>query len=395
MAAILAICYTYLFRLYFYLKNYTNTLVDDMVSERFYVCATFYLFLILILNLNLNLIEHTHTHMTSFAFYDSSSGSPSGSPSGSLSGSPSPPPFTVVSAFMTQINSRHDRNVQKYILLGHSLLQLGVRQILFVERSVFAEHFDTPYRHLSNLNGCDGTNCVAPIPIPIPMQTFMYRSQAYEYVVYGHLTFVLFEKTDLYLTAYRECATEFSLNTQHPQKDTLDYMFVQCHKTEWLAMAIALDTGMFGTSNLRGMYAWFDFGIRHMYPSDTAFAVAIYQLQDRIVEHCVASAGNGGESKWNRLKIYAPGCWDSRHKLGDDVYRSVYWIFSGTAIGGSAGAVTEFARLTREKCIWLLTTKKHLMWEVNVWALIQKDCPQLFALFYGNHNRTLLEKWFA
>ena len=149
-------------------------------------------------------------------------------------------------------------------------------------------------------------------------------------------------------------------------------------------MAIALDTARYGhTANLSdGMYAWMDFGIRHMFPSDTAMAKAIYTLRDRVVTSC-----------WDRSRVYAPSCWDPNMIYDQNIFREIYWIFSGSAFGGSARALSEFARRTKQKCIMILTAKHSLMWEVNVWALIYRDCPELFSLFYGNHNSGILENW--
>jgi hypothetical protein len=296
---------------------------------------------------------------------------------------PSRHAFTIVSAFMTQINIRDDRNIQKYIDFGHALLHVHIRQIIFLERDVFERSFCSAYRHLRKDAGAN--NATTGACSEYATRSFVYANRTYTYVVFGHLTFVFFEKTDMYLTAYRDLATEFSLQTPYPKKDTLDYMFVQCHKTEWLAIAISLDSALFGGSALDGMYVWMDFGIRHMYSSDIAFESAVYRLRDR---HANA------KEKWNRMLIYAPGCWDATRVYHQDIYRNVFWIFSGTSFGGSAGAILEFARRTREKCIELLTTKRHLMWEVNVWALVFRDCPALFSLFYGDHNASLLERWF-
>ena len=51
------------------------------------------------------------------------------------------PTLTIVSAFMTQINTRNDRSVLKYIDLGKSLLHTHVRQIVFIERVMYEAHF--------------------------------------------------------------------------------------------------------------------------------------------------------------------------------------------------------------------------------------------------------------
>ena len=270
-----------------------------------------------------------------------------------------PCPFTIVTAFMSQINARGDRPVQKYIDLGKSLLALHIPQIVFIERHIYETYLRDEYMHL----------CVGPV-----LRFFAYGGRAYEYIVLGHLTFVFFERTDMYLEEYREMATEFSLNTPHPTKDTLDYMFVQCYKTEWVSMAIAL----VGVSN--GIYAWMDFGLRHMYPSSIAFDIAVYGFRDRMVL---------GLSESNNCVI-APSCWDAGRIYTQDVYRDIFWVFSGSVFCGKSNALLDFARRTKSKCIEILTVRRRLMWEVNVWYLVYRDCPALFSLYYGNHNTTIL-----
>ena len=269
-------------------------------------------------------------------------------------------PFTIVTAFMTQINARGDRPVKKYIDLGKSLLALHIPQIVFIERYIYDTYLRAEYRHLGLEDGCR-------------IRFLAYGGRAYEYIVLGHLTFVFFERNDMYLEEYREMATEFALNTSHPTKDTLDYMFVQCHKTEWVAMTTCLDS-----DNGDGIYAWLDFGLRHMYPSSIAFEVAVYGFRDRMIR------GSSVDS------VFAPSCWDAKRTYSYDVYRDIFWVFSGSAFCGKPNTLLEFARRTKSKCIEILSVRRRLMWEVNVWYLVYCDCPALFSLFYGNHNATIL-----
>ena len=308
-------------------------------------------------------------------------------------------PFTIVTAFMTQINARGDRPVQKYIDLGKSLLALHIPQIVFIERYIYDTYLRVEYRHLG-LGLEDGCR----------VRFLAYGGRAYEYIVLGHLTFVFFERNDMYLEEYREMATEFALNTSHPAKDTLDYMFVQCHKTEWVAMATCLDS-----DNGDGIYAWLDFGLRHMYPSSIAFEVAVYGFRDRMIRGLRYSRTKRSsdddrsfvgelsvDSVYVRTpekrsteedlssKIIAPSCWDANRTYSYDVYRDIFWVFSGSAFCGKPNTLLEFARLTKSKCIEILSVRRRLMWEVNVWYLVYCDCPSLFSLFYGNHNATIL-----
>ena len=275
---------------------------------------------------------------------------------------------TIVSAFMTNINERADRNMQKYVDLGYKLLNVNIRQILFIERHVFDAHFRNQYLHLHGGSSLD-------------VLSFIHNGYTYEYVVWGHITFVFFEKSSMYFNELREQVTEFSVNTQYHSKDTLDYMFVQCHKTEWVAMAIGLDADILSsqTSDTNSTYIWVDFGIRHMFPSDMAFDMEIYDLRDRVLR-----------SDMNHTKIYAPSCWNPDCIYYQDIYSVVHWVFSGSVFGGTPDTLLEFARRTKEKCISIITEKRRLMWEVNVWYMVLLDRRDLFSLYYGDHNATIL-----
>jgi hypothetical protein len=275
--------------------------------------------------------------------------------------------MTIVTAFMSNINQRGDRDIQKYVDLGYKLLDVNIRQIVFMERRVFDSYFRGRYMYLSS--GLSGTS-VSGLSSGM---SFVYDGREYTYFVFGRITFVLFEKTDMYFCSVRDTITEFSLDTPHPAKDTLEYMFVQCHKTEWVAMAIQLDGGV----SSRNMYVWMDFGIRHMFPSDISCEMELYQLRDRVLRS-------------TSTQVFAPGCWNPTCIYYQDVYRQIMWVFAGSMFGGNATILLEFARRTKEKCLSIIREKRRLMWEVNVWYLVWLDCREMFALYHGDHNATIL-----
>ena len=292
--------------------------------------------------------------------------------------------LTIVSALMTNINQRGDRNTQKYVDLGYKLLDVNIRQIVFMERDVFDAHFRVRYSHFHSVASTanfDLSTTTSP-------STFVYEGRAFEYVVYGRITFVFFEKTDMYFHSIRDSITEFKVDTPHPTKDTLDYMFVQCYKTEWVAMAICLDCSLkvaeersrrrvVGDSDI---YVWMDFGIRHMYPSDIACDMEIYELRDRI------TTGN----LEGKPAVYAPSCWNPKCIYYQDIYRQIHWVFAGSVFGGNVGVLLEFAKRTKDKCLSIIREKRRLMWEVNVWYMVFLDCRDMFELYHGDHNASIL-----
>jgi len=268
------------------------------------------------------------------------------------------PECTVVSAFISNVNSRGDRNIQKYLDYGRALFSVRIPQIIFMERDVFREGFAT-----SEKEGVGSPS-----------------------VELGHVTILFFEKTDMYFHELRDSITEFSVDTQHPHKDTLDYMFVQCHKTEWVAKAIAFDKTRLGGSS-PGMYVWLDFGIRHMFRSDIAFEVELYRTRDR----CLAMS----DSNKSPGVVYAAGCWNPHCVYYQDIYRQIHWIFAGSVFAGNADALLEFAERTKEKCLSIVSQKRRLMWEVNVWYLVFLDKRTLFSFYRADHNASILSGLFV
>ena len=49
-----------------------------------------------------------------------------------------------------------------------------------------------------------------------------------------------------------------------------------------------------------------------------------------------------------------------------------------------------YADLMKEKCIYIMTTKNTIMWEVNIWYLIYQENPDLFDLYDCEHDRTMI-----
>ena len=297
---------------------------------------------------------------------------------------------TIVSAFIANVNTRSDRDIQKYLDYGRALMSVRIRQIIFIERGGgrggFAP-FATPGR---KIYGEDGTLL------------------GYEYFFEGgsapSATVLFFEKSDMYFNDLRDSITEFSVDTQHPHKDTLDYMFVQCHKTEWVAKAIEFDKTRLGGS-APGMYVWLDFGIRHMFRSDISFEVELYRMRDRCLAFLEKDSGaekgtekgteKGAEKGTETDVVYAAGCWNPKCVYYQDIYRQIHWIFAGSVFAGKADALLEFAQRTKEKCLSIITQKRRLMWEVNVWYLVYLDKRSLFSFYRADHNASILSGLFS
>lgn len=242
--------------------------------------------------------------------------------------------ITLVSAFVSNVNNRHDRSIDKYIEYGKLLLQSSINKIVFIDELLF--------------------------------------DQFTEYIN-DNTILIKIKKEEIYLYEYKDCVTNFTLDTTNSSKDTLEYMFLMCSKTEWIKKAIELNK--FDSDN----YIWVDFGIRHIFTcSNEEFIEIINKVKYK------------NESN-DLLRIGA--IWNLNVKYNIDIYKNICWYFAGGVFGGNKKALLNFSVIMKNKCIEIITTKNTIMWEVNIWYLIYLETPELFDIYYCNHNNTLIENY--
>ena len=268
----------------------------------------------------------------------------------------------IVSGFVSGINDRSDRDLSKYVLLGKELMSCLIPMTIFLEKELFDAHLSValgaPDKQGEVLYVCQGG-------VLDGMQ------QKYSYFVFGHITVVFFEKTDLFLWPYQSMAHRFSLNTGNPGKDTFGYMMVQCQKTEWTAIACSFQEA--------AEFVWLDFGVFHMFRGKIdVFQLELYKMRSR-------------KKKSEDGVISAARCLDPlRAFSAGDIYKDICWLFAGSVFGGKKHAILRFSTMTREKCFQILREKNTLMWEINVWALIYKEHPELFSLYPSDHSEIIV-----
>lgn len=246
---------------------------------------------------------------------------------------------TIVTAFMSDGNKT--RPIEVYIEYGKKLLAIDIEQIIFIERAIYDLYFS----------------------MDASMNHFDYEGKKYEYVSHDKKTFVFFEKNDIYL--YDHAVTNFNVTTDNPVKDTLEYMFIQCHKTEWLKMA--------STLNQRDNYTWVDFGIFHMIRYETILHDELERMHHKPM---------------NKIRIAS--CIDLGRPNTKDIYKQVVWYFAGSVFGGPTPLVIEFANKMKQSCIRIIKEKNTLMWEINIWYLIYLEHPELFDTYLCNHDTSIL-----
>ena len=241
---------------------------------------------------------------------------------------------TIVSAFVSNINNRDDITLKRYYELGKLLLKSTVPKIIFVDEIMF---------NLINLLDYDISNT----------------------------NIVKIKKINIYLYKYINSLSQFNLNTDNPNKDTIEYIITQCNKTEWVKSAIELNT--FNTNN----FIWVDFGIRYIFNcSDKEFIEKIDELKYKVYKN--VRIGN---------------IWNLQNNYNINIYKDIAWYFAGGIFGGNKESLLHFSNKIKEKCIDIILTKNTLMWEVNIWYLIYNENKEIFDNYSCNHNNSIIDNY--
>ena len=263
----------------------------------------------------------------------------------------------IVSSFLSNVNN--NRSTETYIEYGKKILyEPNVHVILFIEKKIFYEYlqeFDSKTIH-----------------------TFILLGKEYEYMLHHKKIFIFIEKEDNYLYEYHQLITNFQVNTDNPNKDTIDYMFCMCYKTECMQMAIHF----MKQHNLfedKIEYIWLDFGIYHIVKNDNLFIEEINNMVNRPL------------NKNNKIRIATfPNNIDNYF----DLTKNVCWFFLGGIFGGFEEELLLFSQLMRETSIQFIHNHKSFIWEVNLWYLIYIQKKELFDCYYcNNHNIQMIQNY--
>ena len=253
----------------------------------------------------------------------------------------------IVSAFLGNINNRKDRNAKKYFEYGKKLLSVPIQKIIFMDEN----YFDL-FKKFENEN---------TIIIPFQMKNMYF-----------------YENENFYNI------TKFDLNTNFPEKDTLEYIFTICYKTEFVKQAIKeykkqsiKDDIKDDIKDENEQFIWIDFGINHvMKCSDTEF-------QQKIINIC--------SNNYENVRIGS--IWNVNNNYNMNIYKSIHWYFAGGVFGGDSKSLIKFANLVKEKCIETITLNNTIMWEVNIWWIIYKENTELFSIYKCDHDNSIIDNY--
>lgn len=238
---------------------------------------------------------------------------------------------TIVSGFISNCNSY--RTIEKYINYGKKLIDIPINKIIFIEQEIYDEN-------LANY----------------------VTDKILEYT-----KFIFIKKKDMYLYEYYDQITDFSPISTNPTKDTIEYMFIQCYKTEFMRMAIK--SKLYDSNQ----FVWLDFGIYHIFnDNEELFNKLILNLN----------------TNTNMIRIAS-----GNHYPLSDIYKNICWFFLGGIFGGNKNMLLIFADLMKLNCINIITKKNTITWEINIWYLIYQKYPKLFSIYNANHDSTMIENY--
>jgi hypothetical protein len=150
---------------------------------------------------------------------------------------------------------------------------------------------------------------------------------------------------------------------RNKDKDTQKFFALMNEKTNFCRKAIQLNP--FKTTQ----FVWVDFGLLHVCNKDT-FARNLRTVVSKSYE-----------------KVRIAHIWPLSNVVPD--YNAVQWYFAGGVFGGDAASLLRFAdRADRQ--LLKLREKKIATWEVNVWASVFCEEPNLFDAYSADHNDSLL-----
>ena len=141
---------------------------------------------------------------------------------------------TIVSGLLTDVNYYNNNNIEKYIINGKKLLELDLKKIIFIEEHIF----DLYFKEFKNNNNI----------------------------------FYFINKKDLYFYEYIKDLINFVPITDNCEKDTMEYMFAICNKTEWVRKAIEINP--YNTEQ----FVWLDFGLYHVINNHECFSKNIKSI---------------------------------------------------------------------------------------------------------------------
>ena len=196
------------------------------------------------------------------------------------------------------------------------------------------------------------------------IQILVFLSKQYEHRIpqMPNLQFQYMELEDLEL--YKTLPKDVRLpDHRTPHHDTRNFMILMNSKLEFVKRAI--DLNPFGTEH----YAWIDFSICHVFKENKQTLPFLHLIGNSRLKPC----------------LLFPGCWQANTSVS---HQSVHWRFCGGFFLGDVNALTQFYQVYKENIAKIVHDT--LMWEVNVWAILEQSYDWHPTWFKADHNDSIV-----
>jgi len=241
--------------------------------------------------------------------------------------------FTIVSGLVPNLNSF--KNIDDYLSQGLQLLSLDIPKIIFLPAFLY----DWALKNSNEIN----------------------------------TQIIIFEKEELFFFEELKSFENVSLPIfRNVEKDTFEYLLCQNNKINWLKKAQELT--VFSNDN----YMWLDFGISHILKNER-------KLSDLLNTTSLINFDV------NKILMPSHQSWILNDQT-DINLNQVNWFLLGGVFVLNKIKILEFYDLCKNQIIENLQTQNLMTWEVNIWAQLMQKNRNLFAIYYADHDETLLTK---
>ncbi len=151
----------------------------------------------------------------------------------------------------------------------------------------------------------------------------------------------------------------------NPQKNTMAYHIVQHQKTDWLLRAAQEDKET-------DVFVWIDYGVFHL-PGITA----------TVIENFCKRVSN-------EPHIAIPGCWGIDTPISN---ANPSWRFCGTVLACPRKHIYKLDAAVKDECRNGIRLNRHVAWEVNTWAKVERSTKLPIRWYSADHNKLLFTNY--
>lgn len=152
-----------------------------------------------------------------------------------------------------------------------------------------------------------------------------------------------------------------------PKKDTVEFMTIMHAKAEFLHRATQINP--FQTK----CFAWMDFSLSY-----------IFKEMDKSLEHLIFLS----KQNYKEKLFVIPGCWSKGDRL-DNIWNQIHWRFCGGFFIADQQSIQEFYTLYKDTLFNILSEKKKMIWETNIWALFEMYYNWNPTWYLADHNDSI------